>query len=128
MNYIVDTHLLIWSVLRSACLSPQARCLLSETASRYFFSAASIWEIGIKHSKKPDDIPLAAEEARELFVEAGFEELPVAARHAVVVETLPPVHGDPFDRILVAQAMTEGCTLLTHDHLMSPYGNFVITV
>ena len=128
MKYLVDTHLAIWSVADSGKLSARAVAIMSDQCAQFFFSAASVWEIAIKRSKHPKDIPLGAAEARHLFLEAGYHEIPVASRHSAVVETLPAIHADPFDRMLVAQAQTEKMTLLTHDHIIPQYGDFVLQV
>jgi len=128
VKYLVDTHLAIWSVADSGKLSATAAELLGDNRSRFFFSAASVWEIAIKRTKHPDAIPIGADEARCLFLEAGYRELPVTARHSAAVELLPSLHADPFDRIIVAQAQLEGMKLLTHDHLIPQYGDFVVRV
>lgn len=126
MKYLVDTHLAIWSVADSGKLSAKAAELMRDDSSIFFFSAASVWEIAIKRAKHPEDVPIGAEEARNLFLEAGYRELPVSSLHSILVERLPPLHADPFDRMLVAQAQAEGMKLLTHDHIIPQYGVFVI--
>ena len=128
MKYLVDTHVLIWAVMNSSKLPSQARELLSAVDSEFFFSTASIWEIAIKRAKHPDKIPIAAQEALDLFTDAGFRELAISSRHAIVSSELPEIHNDPFDRMLIAQAKTEGMRLLTHDGFMSAYGDFVIGI
>ncbi len=128
MKYLVDTHLLIWSVANSGRMPEMARTILEDVANECIFSAASIWEIALKHIKHPNDIPLGAEDARLLFLAAGYVEIPVSAKHSSFVEQLPRIHLDPFDRMLVAQAQLEGMQLLTHDHLLPPYGPFVVQV
>lgn len=128
MKYLVDTHLAIWSVANSAKLSKKALSVLGDSRVRFFFSAASIWEIAIKRAKHADEIPFEADDARKLFHEAGYRELAVTASHAAAVERLPSIHADPFDRILVAQAQIEGMNLLTHDSIIPAYGTFVVKV
>jgi len=128
VKYLVDTHLLIWSVANSGKMPETARAILEDVANECVFSAASIWEIALKHIKHPNDIPFDAEDARRLFLDAGYLELPVSARHSSFVEQIPRIHLDPFDRMLVAQAQLEGMQLLTHDHLLPPYGPFVVQV
>ena len=128
MKYLVDTHVLIWAVMNSSKLPSQARELLSAVDSEFFFSTASIWELAIKRAKHPDKIPIAAQEALALFTDAGFRELAISSRHAIVSSELPEIHNDPFDRMLVAQAKTEGMRLLTHESFMSAYGDFVVSV
>ena len=128
MKYLVDTHLAIWSVADSGKLSAKAAKMMGDAGSVFFFSAASIWEIAIKQAKHPEDIPIAAEEARNLFLEAGYREMPVLSPHSILAGRLPPFHADPFDRMLVAQAKSEGMKLLTHDRVIPQYGDFVIRV
>ena len=128
MKYLVDTHLLIWTVLNSSKLSDKARSVLTQIDGEYCFSAASIWEIALKRTKHPDQFPVSAREARELFLAAGFAELGVSSSHCAVVEGLPTIHGDPFDRLLIAQALSEGMKLVTHDRMIVQYGDMVIAV
>ena len=108
MRNLVDTHLLLWVVSGSEKISSKARYLLTEPGDEYYFSTASLWEIAIKRGIKKARMPLAAEAARTAFIAAGFRELPVSGVHACAVETLPPKHKDPFDRMLVVQAKCEG--------------------
>ena len=128
MKYLVDTHLLIWTVLNSSKLSDRAQNVLCQTNGEYFFSAASIWEIALKRTKHPDQFPMSAREARELFLAAGLEELGVSSSHCAAVEGLPPIHGDPFDRLLIAQALSEGMKLVTHDRMVVQYGDVAVDV
>ena len=128
MKILVDTHLLIWSTSDSGKLPGAARAVLENATNECFFSAASVWEIALKHSKHPEDIPIGGADARQLFLEAGYLEFPVFAKHSAVVERLPDIHQDPFDRMLVAQAQMESRKLLTHDHILPQYGTFVIRV
>ena len=128
MNYLVDTHVLIWAVANSAMLSSTARSVLSDPTGKFFFSPMSIWEIAIKHTKHPDEMPLDAATAATLFQSAGFLELRPDAEQCAAVESLPSIHADPFDRILIAQAMAKRMSLVTHDHHIPLYGKFVIPV
>lgn len=128
MRYLVDTHILIWAVANTQRLPPAAREILSDPADEFHFSAASIWEIALKHAKRPADIPLSARDAREEFLAAGFRELGIDSESAAAVDDLPRIHGDPFDRLLIAQSRRFGMTLLTHDHLLAPYGENIVTV
>ena len=128
MKYLIDTHLLIWTALNSAKLSTKARSILSQDDATYFFSAASIWEIAIKRSKNPALLPFDAASARKLFIATGFSELGITAEHCAAVESLPAIHADPFDRLLIAQAKTDGCILVTHDRFVTSYGDFTIMV
>lgn len=130
MRLLLDTHLALWSVNDPDRLVPEERRLI-EASERVIVSAASIWEIAIKHAKpkgRSDDMPLSAHEALDDFVRAGFTILPITAAHAAAIDDLPPLHGDPFDRILVAQALTEPMRLLTRDARLKPYGAMVLVV
>jgi PIN domain nuclease of toxin-antitoxin system len=118
---LVDTHLLLWAVSEPKKLPSQARRRIED--AEVFVSAASIWEVSIKTALGK----LAADRA-ELLAElkpAGFRLLPVTGEHAAAVALLPPLHNDPFDRMLVAQAKTEPLILLTNDSVLGGYGDFV---
>ena len=128
MRYLVDTHILIWAVANTARLPSAAREILSDPTGEFHFSAASVWEIALKHAKRPADIPLSARDARREFLAAGFRELVIDSETAAAVDDLPRIHGDPFDRLLIAQSRRFGMTLLTHDHLLAPYGENIVTV
>jgi len=128
MKNLVDTHILLWVVQDSPKLSKKARYMLTDPEDEYWFSAASVWEIAIKHSTKSSKLQISAEQARTAFLAAGFKELPVTSLHATAVESLPKLHKDPFDRILVAQARSEGWRLITHDDILADYGDWVALV
>lgn len=118
---LLDTHLLLWAVAEPRKLPPAARKRIEE--ADVFVSAASIWEVSIKVALGK----LAADPA-ELLAEiepAGFSLLSVTGEHAAAVARLPPVHADPFDRMLVAQAKTEPLLLLTNDAALADYGECV---
>ncbi len=128
MRYLVDTHVLIWATMDSEKLSNAARETLCKGDGEYYFSAASIWEIALKRTKHPEQFPFTAAAARKLFLAAGFVELAVSARHSAAVEDLPKIHGDPFDRMLVAQALSENMKLVTHDRMILQYGDMAVEV
>ncbi len=131
MNLLLDTHIALWAVAEPGRLSEQAHKLIADPGNRLWFSAISLWEIGIKHAMVRRGIrqmEVSAREAREWFGVSGFRELAVTIEHAVAVDDLPPHHGDPFDRLLVAQALAEPLRLLTADRQLAAYGNVVITV
>lgn len=130
MRLIVDTHIFLWAVTGSARMPHRAIELIESPAHAVFVSVASIWEIAIKHARRrnPDDMPLSGAQALEESERAGFELLAITGRHAAGIDALPPHHGDPFDRLLVAQAMVEGLQLLTHDKTLAAYGDAVIHV
>ncbi|MFJ4293565.1 type II toxin-antitoxin system VapC family toxin [Cupriavidus sp. NPDC089707] len=120
MKVLLDTHLLLWAAGLPERLSPEARSLLEAADAQLFFSAASLWEIAIKHSLGPD-FRVDARLLRRGLLDNGYSELPVASAHAVAIDCLPPIHRDPFDRLLIAQATVEGITLLTSDILVAQY-------
>ncbi len=127
MNLLIDTHLLLWSLARSPRLPKVARELISDPGNTVAVSVASIWEIAIKRARYGESLmPVTAAEARDLALGAGFVLLPVTADHAAAVEHLPPLHGDPFDRMIVAQAMTEPMRLVTSDRTVARYSDAII--
>jgi PIN domain nuclease of toxin-antitoxin system len=121
MNMLRDTQVALWALTDSPRLSARARQLILAPGSTFFFSAASVWEIAIKHRLARDDMPVSGVEAAGLFRDAGYIELPVAAAHASATEDLPGHHADLFDRILVAQACHEPLRLITHDQQLLAY-------
>jgi PIN domain nuclease of toxin-antitoxin system len=125
MRVLLDTHLLLWSFYRPERLSLAARQHLEEGDGGVLFSAASLWEIAIKAALNRDDFQVDPERMLDLMAEAGFTELPVTARVAITVRGLPRHHDDPFDRLLIAQAMAEPAVLLTADRQLSRYSDLV---
>jgi PIN domain nuclease of toxin-antitoxin system len=121
MRLLLDTHLLLWASERSSRLSRAARALLSDPANELLFSVASIWEISIKHAKGLVTFQAKPGMVWEELLKHGYQELPVIGKHAIAAETLPRIHKDPFDRILVAQATVEAMTLLTSDATVARY-------
>lgn len=121
MKLLLDTHLLLWAAGDPARLSPAATALLEDEDNRLLFSAASLWEVAIKSGLGRADFRVDARLLRRGLLDNGYGELPIGSDHAVAVAGLPPVHRDPFDRLLVAQAMVEGITLLTTDALVARY-------
>jgi PIN domain nuclease of toxin-antitoxin system len=131
MRLLLDTHVLLWTLVDDPRLSTQARGHITDPTATIFVSAASIWEISIKHGlgrTGPGAMPISGEDAVGYCGKAGFTLLPISARHAAAVETLPAVHGDPFDWMLVAQAKTEPLILLTHDAQVAAYGPGILLV
>ena len=128
MRYLLDTHIVIWAMVGSKMLSDKARAILQTSGNSFYMSSASVWEVAIKHSVKPDEIPVTAEQVTRFCRESGITELPVSLAHAQAVSRLPAYHNDPFDRMLVAQAMEEGLFILSHDGKLSSYGDFVVRV
>lgn len=123
MRILIDTQIFIWAVMESESLSLQAREIILN-ATDVFVSAASIWEISIKArlgrvEGEPREFVTAIEQS-------GYKELAISARHAAAVHELPLHHRDPFDRILIAQALSEPLRLLTTDRMLSQYSDLVI--
>jgi PIN domain nuclease of toxin-antitoxin system len=118
-RFLVDTQALLWWLTEDDALSPTARELLVEPANEFLFSAASVWEIAIKRSlgklTAPDDLP-------DRIVDEGFSWLAITPAHAWRVGDLPAHHRDPFDRLLIAQALTERVPIVTADARFSDYG------
>lgn len=128
MRLLLDTHIALWAVADSPRLPVAARELLLAPENRLFVSAASIWEIAIKHRIAARKMPVSGTRALRLFQRAGYLLLPIAAAHAAAVDALPAHHADPFDRILVAQALHEPLRLVTGDGGLAAYSDTVIAV
>lgn len=121
MKLLLDTHLLLWAAGMPDRLPAEARRLMDDPENEFFFSAASLWEIAIKHGLGRDDFKADARLLRRGLLDNGYSELPIGSEHAVAIDGLPPIHKDPFDRMLVAQATVEGITLLTSDAVVARY-------
>ncbi len=121
MKLLLDTHLLLWSAWTPKHLSAAARSLINDQGNELFFSAASLWEIAIKQNLEKEDFQIDANLLRRGLLDNDYNELPVTGDHAVTIRSLPPIHKDPFDRILVAQTTFEGFTLLTADPVVARY-------
>ena len=122
MKLLLDTHLLLWAAGTPDRLSAEARALMDSPDNELFFSVASIWEIVIKHGLGRDDFRVEARVLRRGLLDNGYGELAILSEHAVAIDTLPNIHKDPFDRLIIAQARVEGITLLTTDDKVSEYG------
>jgi len=128
MRFLLDTHIAIWAVSNPSRLGQRAAALLTDGANFSFVSVVSLWEIDIKFRLRRgdlDDMPFSASRALREFEAAGFDTLDVTPSHILALEALPPLHRDPFDRMLVAQARSEPMRLLTSDGKMATYGDFV---
>jgi PIN domain nuclease of toxin-antitoxin system len=121
VKLLLDTHLLIWAAADHPSLPDEARTAIEDADNTLYFSVASIWEIVIKSALGRDDFQVDARVLRRNLLDAGYEELSIEAQHAFQVAALPPLHKDPFDRLLVGQAMAEGIVLLTHDDQIKQY-------
>ena len=128
MRLLVDTHLLLWAAAKSRRLPKQARLLLEDPADEVFFSVASLWEIVIKAALRRPDFKVDVSLLRPALAEMGFVELAVSGAHAERLASLPPLHKDPFDRMLVAQSLAEPLVLLTNDGALAGYGENVKVV
>ena len=113
MKLLLDTHVLLWAAGTPRRLPRAARALLEDEANELMFSAASLWEVAIKQQLGREDFPADARLLRRGLLDNGYAELPVTSAHAVALDLLPPLHKDPFDRMLIAQALVEGILLLT---------------
>ena len=121
MKLLLDTHVLLWAAGSPAQLPPAARALLEDLNNELVFSAASLWEIAIKRGLGRADFQVDARVLRRGLLDNGYLELSITSEHAVFIDSLPAIHKDPFDRILIAQATVEGITLLTADVLIAQY-------
>jgi len=130
LKLLLDTQLLLWAAgsdgvaeigAGSGGLSAQAAALIDDPANELLFSAASLWEVAIKHGLGRADFRADPRLLRRGLLDNGYLELPITGAHALAVADLPPLHKDPFDRILIAQALVEGVTLLTADAVVAGY-------
>ena len=121
MKFLLDTHLLLWAAGEPKRLSKAVRSLLEDADNELLFSAASLWEVAIKSALGRKDFRVEVRLLRRGLLDNGYSELPVVSDHVVAIESLPPIHKDPFDRVLVAQATVEGITLLTNDPVVAQY-------
>jgi PIN domain nuclease of toxin-antitoxin system len=128
MKLLLDTHLLLWAAGRPDKLSAAARNIIDNPENELLFSAASLWEVAIKRGLGRDDFQVDPRLLRRGLLDNDYGELPIVSDHIVAIESLPPIHKDPFDRTLVAQATVEGITLLTTDSLVGQYPGPIRTV
>jgi PIN domain nuclease of toxin-antitoxin system len=128
MKLLLDTHLLLWAAGQPDRLSPKVRKVIDNPANELLFSAASLCEVVIKRGVGRDDFKVDARVLRRGLLDNGYGELPVVSDHVVAIDSLPPIHKDPFDRVLIAQATVEGITLLTTDSLVAQYPGPIRTV
>ena len=126
MRVLLDTQLLLWAVAKSRRLAKQARRILESRANEVYFSAASIWEIVIKLALRRRDFEVDLDRFRPALTEMDFQELPVTAAHAAGIASLLPIHKDPFDRILIAQSISESLRFMTTDAALGRYGKTVL--
>ena len=123
MKYLLDTHILLWWLGNNPSLKPQARELIANPNNAIFLSAVTLWEIWLKQSIGKLTLPVDFEPR---LAKEGFESLPLSSEHTKIVSTLPWHHRDPFDRMLVAQAMATNFKLLTVDKEIAKYGEMTL--
>ena len=128
MKLLLDTHILLWLVTDSPKLSFKARALIEDIGNECLFSPVSIAEISLKHKKHSDLLSFDGEAARSEFIDVGISELPFTSTDAADADSLELFHNDPFDRMLLAQAKSEGSMIVSHDRQFPQYGDFVISV
>ena len=128
MKLLLDTHLLLCAAGTPDRLSAEALGLIDNPHNELLFSAASLWEVAIKRGLGRDDFKVDSRVLRRGLLDNGYSELPIVSGHVVAIESLPMIHKDPFDRVLVAQATVEGITLLTIDSLVAQYPGPIRTV
>ena len=128
MKFLLDTEFVLWVPIDDRRIGGQAREILTDSANQFVFSVSSIWEIAIKKALRRQDFQFDPREIRRLLIENGYEELTLQSRHVVAVDSMAPIHKDPFDRILIAQAMVEGITLLTSDATIARYPGPILKV
>ena len=125
MRLLLDTHVLVWVAEQPSRILPTAQALIEDPANDLFFSSASIWELALKanlaRAPRPDDLQADSRLLQRQLIANGYTELPVTGDHGVTAAELPPIHKDPFDRILIAQAEVEGLVLLTADSMIWKY-------
>ena len=128
MRLLLDTHLLLWAAVQPQRLSAAARGLMDDADNELLFSAASIWEIAIKSQLRRADFGASPAVIARATIDSGFDELPIRSQHAALTAQLPEHHRDPFDRLLVAQAIVEPARLLTVDSALGPYSELVVVM
>lgn len=126
MKILADTHIVIWALMDNDKLPAKARIVLSDPENEIYFSSISVWEIAMKHTAHPNELPFTGKAFYELSLRSGFRLSEANISHVLAYESLrrtegAPVHKDPFDKLLIAQAKTESMLFLTHDSLLSDY-------
>lgn len=126
MRLLLDTHILLWWLTDDPLLPPRADVLIADRRNQVFVSPMNLWEIAIK--SQLGKLKADVDEVREAALHSGFQPLPFTLDHAAAVARLPQHHRDPFDRSLLAQALVEPLSLLTHDEGLAVYGQHVLAV
>lgn len=125
MKYLIDTYLALWLLTDNKQLSQKARQVILSPNHCIYASVASLWEVAIKHKKYPNDTPLDSDTMAQLLKQSNVFLLPIKLEHIVATETLPDIHKDQFDRLLIAQAVSEPMRFLTHDEKLAEYSELV---
>lgn len=128
MRILLDTHVLLWTLGKSSKLNADVRAKLEDPNNEVMFSAASIWEIAIKAGLGKSDFQVSPNVILDAAYASGLVELPVTSATALKVAALPRHHRDPFDRLLIAQALTEPAMLYTADEQLRAYSELVVDV
>ena len=133
MKYLLDSHILIWALFMEEKLPGRVRDIINQPENEIYYSPASVWEIGLKHQKAPEKMPVSGELLMECCEKAGMASLPIVKEHTIAVNRLQrrenePPHNDPFDRMLLAQARVENLIFITHDHLLDGYGESCVMI
>jgi PIN domain nuclease of toxin-antitoxin system len=131
VRLLLDTHIALWAFVNDQRLPHKARELIADTENEVFVSAASLWEIAIKHALvrgAPNDMPISAQRAADYCHRAGYELRDISVADVLALEELPTLHADPFDRILIAQALTTPLRFVTHDPVVARYSDTIIQV
>ena len=125
---LLDTHIALWAVTDDPRLSEIARDMIADPGNEVFISVVAVWEIAIKHAirRRLSAMPVSAATALNDFVAAGYHLLDIIPTHVLALEALPALHGDPFDRLMVAQALNAPMRLLTHDIRVAAYSDTII--
>jgi PIN domain nuclease of toxin-antitoxin system len=121
MRLLLDTHVLLWAAGQPERLSTSARALIGDPQNELLFSPANLWEVVIKRELGREDFQVDARLLRRRLLANGYDELAITSEHVLAIGILPPIHKDPFDRLLVAQAIAEGIALLTADPIVAQY-------
>ena len=126
MKLLLDTHVLLWAANSPAKLTKNTRILLTKVENELLFSAVSLWEITIKNQLGRDDFHVDPRLFRRALLDNGYSELSITSEHAITVDILPPIHNDPFDRLLIAQSIIEEITLVTADAMITRYPGSIV--
>ncbi|WP_336970755.1 type II toxin-antitoxin system VapC family toxin [Sphingobium aromaticiconvertens] len=128
MKLLLDTHLLLWAAEGAMKLPTRAKDMMEDKENTLYFSPASLWEVAIKSGLGREDFDVDTRLLRRGLLDNGYHELPINSEHAVIVSSLPSLHKDPFDRMLIAQSQAEGIALVTADATIAQYPGSIIKV